>query len=282
MNGVYLPNMYVGYLQYGIGATIRAAPARNDYWVQLPIRGWLNAKFGTDTISCSARRAVVLSPTRDDYYLMQSGAAGARIHVCINRGALLRQLAALLGEPIDRAVEFEPLLPLTSGYGRGLARYLLMAIADLEQFDAPLLNALVMTMFEQFIITGLLLGHPHSCSESLCRREKPICPRDVKRAVDYIEANLDQPVMLSDIVQISGVPGRTLFKHFEDWRGVSPMRYLRNARFRRVREELLRAPPGTSVTEIAMGLGFTHMGRFAVEYARRFGERPSQTLRSWH
>ena len=29
----------------------------------------------------------------------------ARVHVCINRDALLRQLAALLGEPVDQAIE---------------------------------------------------------------------------------------------------------------------------------------------------------------------------------
>lgn len=33
------------------------------------------------------------------------------------------------------------------------------------------------------------------------------------------------------------------------------------------------------MTAIAMGWGFTHMGRFAVEYRKRFGESPSETLR---
>src|SRR5205085_1462955 len=216
----------------------------------------------------------VLSPTRDDYYLMRTDGVGARIHLSINKEALLRHLAALLGEPVDRPIEFDPELLLTSGYGRGLARYLLMAIADLEQLGATC-SLFKTTMFEQFIMTGLLLAHPHDRSETLRRREKPIAPRDVKRAVDYIEANLDRPITLSDIVQISGVPGRTLFKHFGDWRGVSPMRYLRNARFQQTRAELRRAAPGASVTEIAMSCGVRQMGRFSVEYFQRFGEGPS-------
>jgi len=57
------------------------------------------------------------------------------------------------------------------------------------------------------------------------------------------------------------------------------MRYLRNARFAKVRDALLRAEPEESVTVIAMACGFTHMSRFAVEYRHRFGERPSDTLR---
>jgi AraC-like DNA-binding protein len=279
MNGVYLPSMYLGYLQYGVEAMIRAAPARNDYWVQIPIRGSLDATFGGDTIACSPRSAAVLSPTRHDYYLMRSDASGARIHISINRDALLRQLGALLGEPVDQPVEFDPALALTSGYGRSLAGYLLMAVADFEQPDATLHNPIMMTMFEQFIMTGLLLAHPHTCSERLRRREQSISPRDVKRALDYMESKLDAPILLSDIVEVSGVPGRTLFKHFQDWRGVSPMRYLRNARFQRAREALKGAPPEASVTEIAMRWGFNHMGRFSVEYRKRFGESPSETLR---
>lgn len=279
MNGAYLPSLYLGYLQYGVPAMIRAAPARNDYWIQMPIRGSLDASFGGDSIACSPRRAVVLSPTRDDYYLMRSDADGARIHVSINREALLRQLAALLGEPVDRPIEFDPALTLVSGYGRSLTGYLLMAVADLERPDAALGHSITATTFEQFIMTGLLLGHPHAGSERLRQREKPISPRDVKRAIDYMESNLDTPITLADIVEVSGIPGRTLFKHFQDWKGVSPMRYLRNARFQRVREALRRAPPDASVTEIALSWGFAHMGRFAVEYRKRFGESPSDTIK---
>jgi AraC-like DNA-binding protein len=278
MNGVYLPSMYLGYLQYGVKAMIRAAPARNDYWVQMPIRGALDASFGGDNVACGPHRAVVLSPTRDDYYLMRSDAGGARIHVSINRDALLRQLAALLGGPVDQPFEFDPALALTSGYGRSLRGYLLMAVADFERPDATLSNPIMSAMFEQFIMTGLLLAHPHAYSERLRQRENPISPRDVKRAIDYMEAHLDAPITLCDIVDVTGVPGRTLLKHFQDWRGVSPMRYLRNARFQRAREALRRARPGASVTDIAMTWGFSHMGRFSVEYRRRFGESPSETL----
>ena len=101
----------------------------------------------------------------------------------------------------------------------------------------------------------------------------------MRRALDYIEANLDRAITLPEIVAATGVAGRTLFKHFRDFKGVSPMRYLRNARFRQVRQALLRAEPEQNVTAVAMGFGFDHMGRFAVEYRARFGESPSHTIR---
>jgi len=85
-------------------------------------------------------------------------------------------------------------------------------------------------------------------------------------------------VTFADVVRASGVPGRTLFKHFKEYRGVSRMRYLRTARFQRVRSELRRLEPKSSVTDVAMRWGFEHMGRFAVEYCELFGESPSHTL----
>ena len=62
-------------------------------------------------------------------------------------------------------------------------------------------------------------------------------------------------------------------------RRVVALRYLRCARLKKVREALLRAEPGQGVADVAMHWGFEHMGRFAVEYRRRFGEHPLETLR---
>jgi transcriptional regulator GlxA family with amidase domain len=103
---------------------------------------------------------------------------------------------------------------------------------------------------------------------------------DVRRAVDYIDAHLTAPVKLEDVVRAAGVSGRGLFRHFRNAMGVSPMVYLRNARFARVRDALLGARSGERIVDIASLWGFDHMGRFAVEYRRRFGERPSDTRAS--
>jgi AraC-like DNA-binding protein len=62
----------------------------------------------------------------------------------------------------------------------------------------------------------------------------------------------------------------------------TPTSYLKNARLERARSDLAdaRANSGVSVTGVAMRWGFTHLGRFATTYRARFGETPSQTLRS--
>jgi len=169
-------------------------------------------------------------------------------------------------------------LNLADGYGLSIAGFLYRAIADFERDESILCNPVTASSFEQLISIGLLLSHPHNYSEALRRLERPILPRDVKRAIEYIDAHLESQITLAEIVVASTVPGRTLFKHFRDYQGVSPMGYVRTARFKKVRELLALAEPQEQVSKIAMRLGFNHLGRFAVEYRKRFGESPSDTL----
>jgi transcriptional regulator GlxA family with amidase domain len=102
---------------------------------------------------------------------------------------------------------------------------------------------------------------------------------DVRRAQQYIGAHLDDAMTVGDVAAAAGVTHRTLYKHFHDARGVSPMRYARDCRFAQAREALLHAGPQDSVTTIAVHWGFCHLGRFSVEYRKRYGETPSETLR---
>lgn len=281
INGIYLPGIWFGYFQYGPPVATRAV-GRDDYWVQLPVRGQFEIGGSSSSIVCDTRRAAVLSPTRTDFYLVRSGNRCGRLCLSLTRASLVGQLAALLGESPNKALEFAPEMDVTLGYGCSLVRHVIMAIADLERGSSMLENRVVVNSFEQFIMTALLLSHPHNYTDALRRLEKAIAPRDVRRAIDYMEAHLDQAIGVADLVRETGVAGRTLFMHFKNFKGVSPMRYLRDARLRRVRQELLRAEAGASIADIAMSAGFTHMGRFSVEYRRRFRETPSQTLRQRH
>jgi AraC-like DNA-binding protein len=275
VNGILLPGIYLGYTEYGSpGVDLRLDPEHASYWIKLPIRGHLEATFRGDAVMCDTSHGAVLSPTRE--YRMRVESGGARVNLALKREALVRHLATLLGDAPGAMLDFAPELDLTQGHGHGLAGFVRLALAELERRDNVLSNPMTIRAFEEFVLTGLLLSHPHNYAEALRRLEKPVAPRDVKRAIDFMEANLDSAIGLGEIVAASGVAGRTLLKHFREFKGVSPMRYLRNARLERVRAEL-RGTPGASVTDIAMGWGFTHMGRFSIEYRKRFGESPSVT-----
>jgi AraC-like DNA-binding protein len=277
LNGVYMPNLLLGYSQYGAAAEIRTTPLRDDYWIQFPVRGRATFTSGQAGVSADARSACVLSPMRE--HLIVSETNGARLHLALSGPALVRQLASLLGEAPRRPLDLALPLPLDRGFGRRLAGFVALAVREFETTGAVAWSSLVTCQFEQLVMTGLLLSQPHAYSDALRRRSPKLDPRDVKRVVDFIHGNLAMPITAADLVAAAGVAGRTLFQHFRDFKGVSPMRYLRNARFDWVQAALRDAPAHETVTGIAMRCGFGHMGRFSVEYRQRFGESPSATRR---
>jgi AraC-like DNA-binding protein len=283
VSGFFLPQSYVGLTHYGARAAVQASTRHVDYWILIPVRGWLATSVRGQEFLCNPRRGFVFSYPSMGPSRIEVDAGGARLTVMLLRAGIEWQLAALLGRPPDTQftppVEFAPAIDLATGYGRNIARYAYVAHTDVARGGVTAHQAIAGSAFEQFIISELLLWHPHNYSQALHGPAPAILPRDVRRAIDYMQAHLHDPVTLSDIIAAAGVPGRTLLKHFEDHRGISPMRYWREARFDKVREALQRADAQVSVTEIATCLGFSHLGRFAVEYRRRFGERPSDTLR---
>ena len=138
------------------------------------------------------------------------------------------------------------------------------------------------------------MSSPHSNDTSVVRlrvatrrsftpvpaRPEPLDALDaVERATEFIMRRLREPLSVGRIAQASGLSIRTLYRLIQREYGVSPMVLLRQARLARARRDLLEGLPGTTVTQTALQWGFQHLGRFSGEYARRFGESPSETLR---
>jgi AraC-like DNA-binding protein len=104
--------------------------------------------------------------------------------------------------------------------------------------------------------------------------------RIVARFEEYLEANPDQPLYLTEICAAIGVAERTLRAACEEHLGMGPIRYLSLRRMHLVRRALLRADPSTAtVTRLVTDHGFWELGRFSVTYRALFGESPSESLR---
>jgi AraC-like protein len=155
INGVFVPSMYVGYIQYGAPVSVGATPVDPDYWLQLPIRGDFETTVGRESVPCDALHGVLLSPLRA--YSMRVAPASARLNLALKTGALTRQLAALLGDTPEAALDFAPGLKLAEGHGKSLARFTRLAVCEFDRVDSVLSNAITVSAFEQFVMTGLLL-----------------------------------------------------------------------------------------------------------------------------
>ena len=102
----------------------------------------------------------------------------------------------------------------------------------------------------------------------------------VARFEEFLEANPDRPLYLTEICAAIGVAERTLRASCEEHLGMGPIRYLTLRRMHLVRRTLLRSDPSrATVTQIVTDQGFWELGRFSVAYRGLFGESPSRTLR---
>ena len=102
-------------------------------------------------------------------------------------------------------------------------------------------------------------------------------PQHVKRALAYMRANMAERITLAGLASACAMPERTLLRQFQRFVGVPPLGYLRRLRLNVAKSELASAHNDDAISDIAIRCGFSHLGRFATEYRRLFGETPSAT-----
>jgi len=101
-----------------------------------------------------------------------------------------------------------------------------------------------------------------------------------RRIRDFLEDQYDRPILMEMICRDLGISLRTLYRSFREYFDFTPKQYLQVLRLDKARRVLEGGNPSRrSVSEIAMDHGYTHLGRFSVEYRSFFGETPSETLR---
>lgn len=101
----------------------------------------------------------------------------------------------------------------------------------------------------------------------------------VHRALELTNG-ITGPVCISDLCMALNVNPRTLHKAFIKIMGVPPSNFFQKRRLSRAYQMLVDTDPREfRVTDIAMQLGFSELGRFSMQYRGLFGESPSETIR---
>jgi len=101
----------------------------------------------------------------------------------------------------------------------------------------------------------------------------------LSRAEEYIRENLKNTITRDQLAEISGSSIRTLSRAFEKKYGFGPKAFIKKCRLNSAYLELLSSDNEmTTVTQISFEYGFKHMGKFAIEYKKFFGESPLITL----
>lgn len=96
----------------------------------------------------------------------------------------------------------------------------------------------------------------------------------VDQAVKYVEGNIERPVSLTDVCELTGMSYHYFSKLFKDTKGVSFTRYVSMRKMAIARELLMN--PSVRISEIAKKLGFENPNHFSRAFNKSFGKYPTQ------
>ena len=265
-----------------IGSEARVDPGDlGTYHVNVPVSGEVVSCCGEQRMIATPQRAAVFTP-HEHTVLPIWRANATQICIKIDRAGLESELAHILDRPVGEHVRFDLAMDLTRPAG---ARWLSMVKLLLQAIDDPQLVgtkglASHVEYLERSLISGLLVQQPHSMTSQVYAPAEARNPRAVQKVLDHVESAPGSQFTMGDLAVVAGISSRQLQNLFHERFGMSPMTYVRQTRLDGVRAELQRGGDGTKVGDVAFNWGFNHLGRFAQNYERKFGETPSQTLRA--
>jgi AraC-like DNA-binding protein len=273
LNHRQLQNVSVSYGRYG--APVRLTMSNTDFYTQgFGIRGYGEATTDGRLFKVTGGQGGAAGPGATA--LLDYRAGFEHVFLKIPPEALHRKLAALLGNPPSRP------LRLRGEYDKSALaaefRFLCFVISELDRSEDGL-PPILLAEYDQALIVAYLSANLSNYSELLGAKEPGAGAWQVARAMEYIEANWDQPITIEALASATGTSARSLFATFRKSRGCSPMAFVNHFRLLRAQEILSLAAPETTVASVALTCGFRNPGHFARNYSALFGEMPSETLR---
>jgi len=281
---VRLPGLstVLGQIRYGTDVTIgvERSVQLDAYSLSLPLEGYQVLRSRGERRESNPGIGLVVSPFADQE--LDMAGACRKLQVAIRRDSVRHVLESLLHRPATEALLFDPQMDLRQGAVAAWWRMAQRLFDDWSTLGPLYLLPDLARDMELLLIKALLLAQPNNYSAELRDEATPHSPEYVRRAYRFIVDNARQDLRLEDIEGVAGVSRQKLYDTFRSHTGFTPMAFLKHCRLEGARATLLKAPPGASVSSVALDWGFNHFGRFASEYRARYGESPSETLGRRH
>lgn len=280
MHGVRLRNVSMLYLDLHVAATVDI-PALGQYFaVHMPMNGRAIVEHGGRMFEANTLRALVTTPgvplriTLDD--------DSPQLLIRIEERAMAAHLTRLLGRSLNRPLAFEPEFDLATEAAMRWHTAVQLIHTEVFHPGSLIQRGQGIGAVEELVMSSLLQLQPSNYHEEFLQPPQPDQRRAVvQNAMNYIDDHLAERITMEAIAKAVHMSVRSIQQGFREELGITPMTYVRERRLERVHEELTDAIPadGVTVTAVAERWGFHHLGSFAVEYRKRWGEAPSETLR---
>ncbi len=231
-----------------------------DFQVCLPYRGLFIWHVGSDEVVGDANQVLFVAGD-ESYHLSQPRSSDYAELIITPDRELLEEVA----DGPRASLSFHPLFQRRSRRASFTlqqlrTRFLQRATSadgsdsDLEEWTITLLRA-------------ALDGDGRTSEPSRATR------RLIRRAKEFLEANLARPIRLADVAQAVGASPAYLTDTFRRVEGIPLHGYLTQLRLARALVELRQAD---DLTRLALDLGFSSHSHFTATFRRAFGCTPSQ------
>lgn len=279
-NQVRLRDVSLNVLGYGAEVAIDPGERGDFYLAQLPLGGSAQLVCGKEQVQIDAGVLSILQPHARSRMVWSSDCSMILVQV---PRSVVHARAAQWGEASGEGAA--PHFSLS--YSRNVPDVAAwwQAVADLtgniDRFGGRWLShPAAYAAMEEFLLSAFtaLLGSPGPAQRLADRGDE----RSLRRAKEYVHANLGRALSSAEIAHHACVCPRTLEAVFKRHGEPPPLAYARGARLQAVHDALRVArQEGRSpqITELAFSYGFLHLGRFAAQYKARFGCSPSETLK---
>jgi AraC-like DNA-binding protein len=256
--------------------TCRFTQQKERLGLVLPSAGTMSARIRNRTVTIDRGHALALC-VPDVSSISYSG-HGKHGHVTLefDVAAVQRTLSVIFEGASLQNSELSPQLDLASPAGRVLKALGEAVGAGMQ--DTSIRSEKSMALLGESILRLVFLNFPHGLSNRL-RRQMDATSRQITKAVDFMRANMHQPLTLTEVAEATGISVRSLQYGFRRFRNITPLTYLREMRLEAAQAELSSPLNMLSINDVALKWGFTHMGHFAARYRAAYGETPSETAR---
>ncbi|MET4577337.1 AraC family transcriptional regulator [Ottowia thiooxydans] len=275
-NQVRLRDVSLNVLHYGADVLIDPGERGDFYMVQLPLSGGAQLSCGKEEVFADSNVLSVLQP-QSKSRMVWSGDCSMILVQVPRKVVHDRAMAWGVSKTPKFALARSRQSPEVAAWWQAVVDL----TKNIDRFGQQWLrHPAAFSAMEEFLLTAF--------TSLLCEREEEQRfpdrggDRCLRRAKEYIHANLERSLTSAEIAAHTCVSPRTLETVFKRFGEVSPLAYSRRCRLQAVHDALREAHQecrAINVTEVALSYGFIHMGRFAAQYREMHGCSPSNTAR---
>lgn len=238
------------------------------------------------SLTCEAAQSAAFLPVNSRWRMTSLSSSIIGLHG--SREALIQRLLAMQGWEIPlaalRRLEDPWIMPLTDPEASRAYRQLVGALHMLNQLITetgddphPFLH------LDDLLLRAIaLLICPEICQSRQHRapiNDRGCLQRTARDLMDWLLANLDKPISLTDIEQRCHYGRRAIQLAFKQEVGCGPMQWLRRQRLQAAYARIQSAGFADTVSSVARQCGYLSLAGFSRDFNTMFKRTPSSLLR---